>query len=294
MSATDDALFETMLRVENKDIFVDLKKNKGGVYLKISERNGSGRNTVLIPASGIPRLKGVLDDVLKISSKSKTVSRERKQRVAGDPEIVSRSVYVTGLSWDTVDEELAEYFKQAGEVVNAVVLRQRRGGPSRSSMGCGVVEMATVEAAQHAVTTLNETEFKGRSIRCREDRTPGEEPEDEADESGAVAAGGGGPVGLTSSPGTRPPRRAAQGKVPEPRKVFVTSLTWDTTESDMIAHFGQVGPVVSAEILSTKKGRSMGSGIVEFQDEASVPIAVSRLSGQDFKGRTIAVRQYFQ
>lgn len=293
MSATDDALFETMLRVENKDIFVDLKKNKGGVYLKISERNGSGRNTVLIPASGIPRLKGVLDDVLKISSKSKTVSRERKQRVAGDPEIVSRSVYVTGLSWDTVDEELAEYFKQAGEVVNAVVLRQRRGGSSRSSMGCGVVEMVTVEAAQHAVATLNETEFKGRSIRCREDRSPGDEQEDDGEISGG--GGGGEVVAGPSTLNARPPtRRPSQGKVPEPKKVFVTSLTWDTTESDMIAHFGQVGPVVSAEILSTKKGRSMGSGIVEFHDETSVALAVTQFSGQDFKGRTIAVRQYFQ
>lgn len=51
--------------MENKDIFIDLKKNKGGVYLKISERNSGGRNTVLIPASGIARLCSVLDEVVK-------------------------------------------------------------------------------------------------------------------------------------------------------------------------------------------------------------------------------------
>ena len=63
MRAEDDVIFETMLKVENKDIFIDLKRNKSGVYLKISERNGSSRNTVLIPISGITRLKKVLDDV---------------------------------------------------------------------------------------------------------------------------------------------------------------------------------------------------------------------------------------
>jgi len=32
------------------------------MYLKISERNGSNRNTVLIPASGLDRLKAVIDE----------------------------------------------------------------------------------------------------------------------------------------------------------------------------------------------------------------------------------------
>jgi hypothetical protein len=59
--------------VENKDIFVDLKKNRGGVYLKISERNDSGRNTVMIPASGISRLKTVLEEISKETSKLKSV-----------------------------------------------------------------------------------------------------------------------------------------------------------------------------------------------------------------------------
>lgn len=66
-----DSLFETMVRVENKDIFVDLKRNKNGVYLKISERrSGSGRNTVLIPATGIQRLKAILEEVSKLSAEA--------------------------------------------------------------------------------------------------------------------------------------------------------------------------------------------------------------------------------
>ena len=231
------------------------------------------------------------------------ISRQRKNRVAGNPEIASRSVYVTGLTWDTEEQELFEYFGQAGTVVSAAILRQRRNGRySKSSMGCGVVEFATREMAMDAVTTLNETELKGRMIRCREDRIPDEEDIEESPEASASASVGGSlqgghPVGPRNS--TRGRTRGATGKIGsessptvEPCKVFVTSLTWDTTEDDLIQHFSSVGPVVSAEILSTRKGRSIGSGIVEFADTASVAQAIQKLSNADLKGRIIAVREY--
>lgn len=57
-------------RIENKDLFVDLRRNANGVYLKLSERKGTVRNTVLIPASGILRLKNVLEEALQISMKN--------------------------------------------------------------------------------------------------------------------------------------------------------------------------------------------------------------------------------
>lgn len=54
--------------MENKDIFVDLRQNSSGVYLKLSERNGKSRSTILIPASGIVRLKSVLEEVAIVSA----------------------------------------------------------------------------------------------------------------------------------------------------------------------------------------------------------------------------------
>jgi hypothetical protein len=41
-------LFQKMLTIETKDFFLDLKKNRNGVYLKISERSKGQRNTVRI------------------------------------------------------------------------------------------------------------------------------------------------------------------------------------------------------------------------------------------------------
>ena len=290
MGTIDDILFETMLKVENKDIFIDLKRNRSGVYLKISERNGTARNTVLIPASGILRLKKVLDDVALATLKTPAVSRERRNRIAGDPEITSRSLYVTGLTWDTDEEELTQHFSQAGAVISASVLRQRRNGNTKISMGCGVVEYATREIAVAAVAIMNETDLKGRMIRCREDRVPDENEVTHEEHTDPQNAGTAAAYALR----VESTNRKIAGGVAEPNKVFVTSLTWDTTKEDLAGYFGLVGAVTSATILSSRKGRSMGSGIVEFADTASVADAISRFSNVDFKGRVIAVREYFQ
>lgn len=60
----DDSIYEKVLRIENKDVFVDLKTNKGGMYLKISERKDGLRNSILIPSSGIMRLTEALQEAM--------------------------------------------------------------------------------------------------------------------------------------------------------------------------------------------------------------------------------------
>jgi hypothetical protein len=59
--------------VENKDVFVDLKQNNSGTYLKICERNGKQRSTILIPAAGISRLSAVIEEVASIVGKNSRV-----------------------------------------------------------------------------------------------------------------------------------------------------------------------------------------------------------------------------
>ena len=66
----------------------------------------------------ILRLVTVLEEVAQISFKSNRVSTERKNRIAGDPEVVSRSVYTSGLAWSTGEDSLIAHFSQAGAVCN--------------------------------------------------------------------------------------------------------------------------------------------------------------------------------
>lgn len=295
MSSTDKDLFGTMIKVENKDIFVDLRQNTSGVYLKLSERNGRSRNTVLIPASGISRLKSVLEEVQSISLKNTRISHERKSRIAGDPAVVTRSVYVSGLAWSTNEMALRVHFENVAPVVSAVVLRRNRGGKS-SSLGCGVVEFETPDLAAVAVQQLNDSELDGRTIKCREDRAI----DTNGSGNGVLPAGGGvNPVagmqpdavgGEAVGPGNP---AVGGGRVRDPNKVFVTSLSWQTTGEKLEEICSTVGKVVSAEILMNKKGRSLGHGVVHFADPAAATAAVATLDREILDQREITVREFY-
>jgi RNA recognition motif-containing protein len=279
----DQELFGQMIKVENKDIFVDLRQNSSGVYLKLSERNGKNRNTVLIPASGISRLKAVLDEVQSISLKNTRISHERKNRVASDPAVVNRSVYVSGLAWSTTDEELKAHFERVAPVTSAVVLKRHRGGKS-VSLGCGVVEFGSPEVATMAVQQLHDTELDGRTIKCREDRSV-----DNGDDEAGTASD----LRVQGVAAPTPGIGGSAQRVRDPHKVFVTSLSWETTGEDLQTLFGQIGEVVSAEVLMTKKGRSLGHGVVHFADPACAQAAVERLDHTFLGGREITVREFY-
>lgn len=213
-------------------------------------------------------------------------SPERRQRLAEDPEVLSRSVYVSGLAWATTSEALGAHFSQAGRVEKASVLSKTRNGKV-ISLGCGVVEFASSEEAALAVNILSNSELEGRVIKCREDRT--------LDHSSGEYA----PSETTKSPAAASNHKkirsgAAEGsRVLDPKRVFVTSLPWETTSDDLVAIFGEVGRVLAAEVLSTKKGRSLGHAVVEFADPRSALAAVAELNNRDVGGRSMIVREYF-
>lgn len=288
MSKGDDSIFEKVLRVETKDIFVDLKKNKNGTYLKISERNGTTRNTVLIPASGLERLKAVLDDAVISAKEHGITSRLRKPRLI-DPEVKSRSVYVSGLSYNTIDAELFEHMSAAGKVLKAVVLRIK----NRRSLGCGIVEYESREIALHALKEMNDTKLGDRKIHCREDRDSADVDEDGQlppinDESLSSSAA----INATPAP-TSSERQLLQNKVLDEKRVFCSNLSWDTSPEELAEHLSSVGEVVDVEILR-RNGRSLGCGFVEFSETESVALAISQLHNAELKGRKLIVREYYQ
>ena len=83
-------------------------------------------------------------------------------------------LYVGNLSYNVTDQDLAELFSQAGQVVSAMVIKDKMSGRSK---GFGFVEMATKEAADKAVEMLNGTTHMDRPLvvnvaRPLEDRSP--------------------------------------------------------------------------------------------------------------------------
>ena len=78
---------------------------------------------------------------------------------------MGRRLYVGNLAWTVTDQDLHDAFSEAGTVDSSQVIMDRATNRSR---GFGFVEMATDEAAEAAINTLNGRELKGRPIRVNE------------------------------------------------------------------------------------------------------------------------------
>jgi len=75
---------------------------------------------------------------------------------------MAQKIYVGNLNYATTEEGLSTLFGTYGEVVSAVVIKDKF---SNRSKGFGFVEMADEGAAQNAIAELNEKEFEGRRLR---------------------------------------------------------------------------------------------------------------------------------
>src|SRR3954463_14069989 len=72
------------------------------------------------------------------------------------------NIYVSNLSFNVQDEDLKEFFTEYGEVSSAKVITDKFTGKSR---GFGFVEMPDEEAAQKAISELDNGIVEGRTIR---------------------------------------------------------------------------------------------------------------------------------
>ncbi len=74
------------------------------------------------------------------------------------------------------------------------------------------------------------------------------------------------------------------------QNLFIGSLAYATTDDGLKAHFEQVGPVVSARVITDREsGRSKGFGFVEFENDDDNQKAIDQLNGKELDGRTINV-----
>ncbi|MBU2632835.1 RNA-binding protein [Patescibacteria group bacterium] len=95
-----------------------------------------------------------------------------------------KKLFVGGLSWNTNDATLSEYFSSFGSVISANVVTDRYTGKSR---GFGFVEMATEEEAEKAIKEANGADFDGRRIIVSEAK-----PQEKREFSGSGGSGGSG------------------------------------------------------------------------------------------------------
>jgi RNA recognition motif-containing protein len=76
------------------------------------------------------------------------------------------------------------------------------------------------------------------------------------------------------------------------KKIYVGSLSYDTTEDTLNSLFAAIGPVVSAMIIKDKfTGHSKGFGFVEMENDDDVAKAIEALNGKEVDGRPIRVNE---
>ena len=75
-------------------------------------------------------------------------------------------------------------------------------------------------------------------------------------------------------------------------KIFIGSLSYNTTEEDLRHDFEVFGQIASATVIKDEQsGRSKGFGFVEMPFQAEAQSAIAALNGQAFKGRTLTVNK---
>jgi len=80
---------------------------------------------------------------------------------------MAKKLYVGNLTFSVNDEELEKAFAEFGEILSAIVIKDRISGRSK---GFGFVEFANDEDADKATEALNGTELSGREIRIDQAR----------------------------------------------------------------------------------------------------------------------------
>ncbi|HIC91876.1 MAG TPA: RNA-binding protein [Syntrophaceae bacterium] len=77
-----------------------------------------------------------------------------------------------------------------------------------------------------------------------------------------------------------------------PKNLYIGNLAYEVTEEDLKRNFGEVGEVISANIVKDKyTGISRGFGFVEMINEEDAQEAIKKLNGAELAGRKIVVQE---
>ena len=80
---------------------------------------------------------------------------------------MANKIFVGSLAYSATDDDLAQFFADAGTVQSAKVIMDRE---TNRSKGFGFVEMSSDEEAKAAIDSLNGKELAGRPVALSEAR----------------------------------------------------------------------------------------------------------------------------
>lgn len=178
----------------------------------------------------------------------------------------SGKLFIGGISWDTNEDRLREYFQNYGEVVEAVIMKDRATGRAR---GFGFVVFADPAVAERVV--LEKHMIDGRSVEAKK-AVP-------RDDQNILSKNGGG----SSSHGSPGPTRT--------KKIFVGGLASNITESDFKKYFDRYGIITDVVVMyDHNTQRPRGFGFITYDSEESVDKVLQK-NFHELNGKMVEVKR---
>lgn len=174
-------------------------------------------------------------------------------------------LFIGGISWDTNEERLKEYFESFGEVIEAVIMKDRTTGRAR---GFGFVVFLDPAVAERVVKEKHVID--GRTVEAKK-----AVPRDDQQILNSRSTGS-----IQGSPG---PIRT--------KKIFVGGLASSVTESDFKTYFDQFGIITDVVVMyDHNTQRPRGFGFITYESEESVDKALLR-TFHELNGKMVEVKR---
>mmetsp|Transcript_7339 Transcript_7339/g.12553 ORF Transcript_7339/g.12553 Transcript_7339/m.12553 type:complete len:354 (+) Transcript_7339:65-1126(+) len=152
-------------------------------------------------------------------------------------------LFLGGLSWDTTEDALREYFSSFGEISEVLVMRERQTNKPR---GFGFVTFRDSSAADRAVGASHTID--GRQVEAKRATPQGQTPQ---------------------SKGSEPTAKT--------KKIFVGGLAPSVEEGEFRSYFEAYGKVVDAVVMYDRDTRRpRGFGFITFENESSVDAVMKK------------------
>ncbi|KAA8526582.1 hypothetical protein F0562_008215 [Nyssa sinensis] len=173
-------------------------------------------------------------------------------------------LFIGGISWDTNEERLKEYFSSYGEVVETVIMKDRNTGRAR---GFGFVVFSDPVIAERVIKEKHNID--GRMVEAKK-----AVPRDDQNTMSRSSSS------IQGSPG---PGRT--------RKIFVGGLASTVTESDFKKYFEQFGTITDVVVMyDHNTQRPRGFGFITYDSEDAVDKVLLR-TFHELNGKMVEVKR---
>ncbi|KAL0300885.1 UNVERIFIED_CONTAM: Heterogeneous nuclear ribonucleoprotein 1 [Sesamum radiatum] len=208
-------------------------------------------------------------------------------------EMEAGKLFIGGISWDTSEERLREYFQAFGEIVEAVIMRDRTTGRAR---GFGFIVFANASVAEKVVRERHIIDGRTMGYKIsNESRNRQRRAINQVMLVTLICLNGGGKEGCPRDDHQNFNRNngSIQGSpcLARTKKIFVGGLASTVTESDFKRYFEQFGTITDVVVMyDHNTQRPRGFGFITYDSEEAVDKVLVK-TFHELNGKMVEVKR---